>query len=96
MLKELGAARLAKRPKAAEIPRFASRGLKAKRFGVSQRTTSVWFFCVLEIVPILFSGNFVALMIGNTAFALMIALMIRAIGALDGCYDGRTASIITL
>ncbi len=37
-----------------------------------------------------------ALMIGNTAFALMIALMIRAIGALDGCYDGRTASIITL
>ena len=34
-------------------------------------------------------------MIGNTAFALMIALMIRAIGALDGCYDGRTASIIT-
>jgi hypothetical protein len=35
-------------------------------------------------------------MIGNTAFALMIALMIRATGALDGCYDGRTASIITL
>ena len=34
-----------------------------------------------------------ALMIGNTAFALMIALMIRAIGALDGCYDGRTAPV---
>ncbi len=37
-----------------------------------------------------------ALMIGSTAYALMIALMIRAIGVPDGCYDGCTASITTL
>ena len=35
-------------------------------------------------------------MIGNTAFALMMALIIRAIAALDGCYDGRRAAIIIL
>jgi len=95
LLKELGAARLAKRPKAAEIPRFASRGLKAKGLVFHSERQGFGFSCFGNRAHPFFRKPF-ALMIGSTAFALMIALMIRVIGALDGCYDGRTASIITL
>ena len=77
------------------IPRFASRGLKAKGLVFHSERQGFGFSCFGNRAHP-FSRKPFALTIGNTAFALMIALMIRAIGALDGCYDGRTASIITL